>query len=892
MKKTVKFLTLLLALVMALQVAPIASVGVFAEEAEGDQGTVQSGETVTEESGLTVSSMEWRDASKAVFLTPLTDGMTLDCNYLLVRLTLNDIPDTAEVKVDGASVATKIVKKQVLVYVELLNGYHHFEFTCANASGTVTKSFFVNVEGTDSSYPVVKAENPDSIIVGAANELVITGENLDKVGKILVNVSMTPVVKVKSVDLAKGIVGTYSWYRGALQLNLEVFDTAKLSGDVLATVTFSAPAGLEPDAELSWSVDSMEITPAEGETLGNTDVFQGTFSHPENDVEISGGYTVENADPTATDSEEQTLIVKDPEGNPVAGVPVYGVIDGEDVLLGVTDENGQITTDDFKGQTSFDVYVEDENGVGSFTEAIHCYKSVGPEDGTPYGLLLGGGFNGKTFTWMSHIVASGETPMVSISASADMADAEIYNGESMVQYYHTSQAVNRVNTVTVADLAPGVYYYQVGDGNVWSEVKAFTVKATDTAVNFVFTANSDVKDLALVAGAVANSGIQYDFAIQPEDVIADADDYNAWTDAMNAVAGFGGADLIHADARKDGGFLFNNSAPYAKYAFGDVFVAVVNYNESYDDFVDIRNQLSKDSKAYDYEWRILIVNRSSDVSDTTAANEIAIKYLSGMVQNAGIDLVISGDGNVYNRSEPMINGVVTDKNGTVYVVCGASPEKAAVNAVHSVTETEYNALYLSVTADQNGLTLTANDVQADGSVKVVDTFTMVHTICTEDSDHLYRFSSDYKNVVCDFCGHTVNARTYTGLIAMSNYYMYMIDGNLVTGWVEHNGKTYYFSPKALAAVNGVQKIGTFYYVFEDYVLVEGAIVEIDGVRKIAWGGRFLTDTWHTQGGKTYYLLSDGACAVGTVEIPTVNENGETVTETYIFGEDGALIGKA
>ena len=206
MKKTVKFLTLLLALVMALQVAPIASVGVFAEEAEGDQGTVQSGETVTEESGLAVSSMEWRDASKAVSLTPLTDGMTLDCNYLLVRLTLNDIPDTAEVKVDGVSMAAKIVRKQVLVYVELLNGYHHFEFTCANASGTVTKSFFVNVEGTDSSYPVVKAENPDSIVVGTANELVITGENLDKVGKILVNVSMTPVVKVKSVDLAKGIV--------------------------------------------------------------------------------------------------------------------------------------------------------------------------------------------------------------------------------------------------------------------------------------------------------------------------------------------------------------------------------------------------------------------------------------------------------------------------------------------------------------------------------------------------------------------------------------------------------------------------------------------------------------------------------------------------------------
>jgi glucan-binding YG repeat protein len=54
----------------------------------------------------------------------------------------------------------------------------------------------------------------------------------------------------------------------------------------------------------------------------------------------------------------------------------------------------------------------------------------------------------------------------------------------------------------------------------------------------------------------------------------------------------------------------------------------------------------------------------------------------------------------------------------------------------------------------------------------------------------------------------------------------------------------------------------------------------------------LTNSWYEEDGVTYYSLSNGACAIGTVEIPTVNENGETITETYVFDENGALIGKA
>ena len=137
MKKTLKLLTLLLALVMMLQMVPLSALSVTAEEAGETEQITPTQDTVS----LTVNSMEWRDATKAVVLTPLTDGMTVDCNYILVRLTLNAIPETATVQVDGVDLTTKIVRKQVLVYVELINGAHRFDFTLTRGSETLTHSF-------------------------------------------------------------------------------------------------------------------------------------------------------------------------------------------------------------------------------------------------------------------------------------------------------------------------------------------------------------------------------------------------------------------------------------------------------------------------------------------------------------------------------------------------------------------------------------------------------------------------------------------------------------------------------------------------------------------------------------------------------------------------------
>jgi glucan-binding YG repeat protein len=146
-------------------------------------------------------------------------------------------------------------------------------------------------------------------------------------------------------------------------------------------------------------------------------------------------------------------------------------------------------------------------------------------------------------------------------------------------------------------------------------------------------------------------------------------------------------------------------------------------------------------------------------------------------------------------------------------------------------------------------------------------------------------------LICDHCGHTRPVSGYVGLLAISNYHLFYDNGDFLKEWQFSGNKAYYMDENTGVAYDGVQEINGYTYVFKDYVLVEGAWIEENGTRKLMWAGELLTNSWHTQAGVTYYFLSDGTMATGTVEISSVNDLGETVVETYIFDENGALIGK-
>jgi hypothetical protein len=451
--------------------------------------------------------------------------------------------------------------------------------------------------------------------------------------------------------------------------------------------------------------------------------------------------------------------------------------------------------------------------------------------------------------------------------------------------------------VSVSNLTPGVYYYQVGDGNVWSEIKSFTVKAAPESVSFAVIgdlANSNAANADLIAGALLNSGIDYSFAIQTGNAISDVSSYDAWAHAAGVFGSFNGLDFIHTLGRgeQEAGSFYAAEELYRTYKIGNVFVSVINYTEDGAALEAALEDMVWDSKSSGTAWQILVINQAPVSTDPEKAESIASQLVPKMAERAGIDLVLSGDECRYARTESLCQGVVTQINGVTYVVTGSLGEKAegAANGSFAVTKDDYNALYISVTVESDRLMVNVYDVLADGTVETVDSLVKTHHVCAE-GEHLYRFAVNASYVICDYCDDHQFLGTYVGLVAYYDSFMYIKSNGFGSGWIEDNGKYYYFSPQTYQAVNGYRSINGYAYLFENYVLTEGCWIIKGNVRKLVWAGAYLTNTWHTQSGATYYFLSDGACATGEVEIPEINENGETVMIKYLFDEKGVLIGK-
>jgi glucan-binding YG repeat protein len=356
--------------------------------------------------------------------------------------------------------------------------------------------------------------------------------------------------------------------------------------------------------------------------------------------------------------------------------------------------------------------------------------------------------------------------------------------------------------------------------------------------------------------------------------------------------------MIHTDdnAHRDDALsksLFSYGEDYASYVYGNVFVAVINATADGSVLRQNLNQMSIDAKTSGTKWQILSIRESTFTTDAEQVNKILESLLPSAAEKAGIDLVLSAAECNYARTDAVRKGQATEKNGVIYMICGSAAEKNAVENAEgfAVTSDSYNALYVSVSATADALSVRTYNVLADGTVEEIDSISRTHFVC-EEGTHIYRYGQDPNgDLICEYCDHTRSLDNYVGILAMSDFYMYYVGGGFYRGWVTYGGSTYFFDRSMFVAVDGVQVIDGNTFVFKDYVLVEGAWIEEDGVRKLLWGKDTLKSTWHEQAGVTYYFLEDGAMATGSVEIESVNENGETVVEVYLFDENGALIGK-
>ena len=701
------------------------------------------------------------------------------------------------------------------------NGLHSITFYLKDGYGNVTREtryFTVNAEQTD--VPGVSLELQGQPTVGKTWELALSSSDPASITSLSANVSVSRSYPVTGVTFPEGVTGTWSYDAGVVSVSITAVDHQVFTAGALAVIAVDIPTSVAEGGSVNVQVTKGSYGCKQTENLDISDLNQYAtgFTTPVTNRPIEAMYRIQ-ADTAVVGSAAAASVTVIRDGKAAAGVSVYA----DDVLLGVTDENGRIDISSLTAaQGSVNLRAADAEGNCSYQITLYSYDAVGDETGAPYYVIynLSQSADGKTVTWMSNPVHSAARAVARISASADMTGAAEVEGESRLISYSSSKQINRVNAVSLTGLEAGAtYYYQVGDGSVWSEVRSFTVPAAEKQTRFFLLADIQEEAALEGMGRIANHlAGQYPFGVQLGDAVDNVRYYNQWEDALSlfTLDGIRDTDMIHVVGNHeadDGG----NNAIAAKSVFGvpaawysvergDVYIAVLNHTSDKDTLQQFTQWLVEDAAKTTCTWKVLVTHVPAYYTNPTGGGETYVQYLPAACDAAGIDFYFSGNDHSYARTAPMTGGQV-DENGTVYYICGSTGGKSysIVNNPDfhfDVATLDFDSVYVDVTADRFQATVTAYNVATDGTRTVLDQFTRRTAPICQNDEHTYVYDRSTGQLECSVCGHTENAAQvqYNGWAtdSESGRRMYFTAGRYVTGYLFLDEVNYNFDADGLA----------------------------------------------------------------------------------------------
>ncbi len=893
MKLSTKLLPLALSAALLLPSAPL---GVFGDQTDAhayiaptadQEAAVSTPSDIDELPPITVDLVQWQDMDVSTRYNVLRPDGVITTNHIRFRLILSEDASDLDITLNGEMVAYEILGSIVTFTAGLIGGGHTLTVTTHKGDMAHTSSLYFRVAG-DASYPTLDVETPSDIAVGQTRDFTLTGQNLDNVDTLTVQVALTRGAQVDAITMADGVSGVYTCYRGQLTLELRITDPSAIRDGVLVNVKVTASDTLPPDTELTWEVISTNVILNDSKG----DDFISSFDPVDATLGVETRYTIKG-ETVAVIGRPVTVQVTDPVGNPSVGTALFAY-DG--TLLGTTDGEGKLATTYFKEKGECFIYARDDSGASSRPFRFLNYAPAGIEDGTPYALRYTGlSDTARSVAWMSHFIGSSPEAVLRLSTAEDMSDAVTHKGTSVLANYDETLTVNRLNSVELTGLIPGTtYYYTVGDGTVWSEILSFTVESTTDSTHVAILGDVTGLDnllLEQLAETMHRDGVPYDLSLFAGPVIDNYNSYDALMGHMSLLSALplGDVGIIYTLDRADADYnpsaaVAGNWKDYVVYEYGHVYVATLNYTDNLAMLERQLNALAQHARMSEAPWHILSVRYAPTVEDGGMDARFA-KLVVALAERGGFDLVVSGETTGYSRTEPLYHGQPVEANGVTYIAIDTIGGEASEN---TAVASDYNAAYLSVSATADALEVRVMHAKSNGRAEVMDSYIAKHTVCDEGT-HIYRNGILQDAYVCDLCNARTSIMGFTGLLAEENTYIFLGENQLLTGWQIYNGKWYYFPVSTMAAVgDGIVHIAGASYVFRDHVLVEGAWVEQDGHRKLLWAGQYLTGTWHTQAGKTYYFDENGYAVTDTCVLPVVNEQGETVMMTCVFNARGEL----
>ena len=725
-----------------------------------------------------------------------------------VKIYLDGVDMTASAEVNSGSM--------YLAATGLKNGPHTLKVQVKDNYGNVTTGsypFTVNDEnGENSAVSVVPADEAASPVIGKDYTLNIVNNGMFKISSVRISLEIqSDYAEAWSVSFTEGYEGSavYDKDTGCIVISADAKEGAELTDKVIASVSLSIPEDAAKGDQLKYAVSSGVYT-TEAETA--------SFAAAEKAIPLTALYSVDNSPVTA--GFPCTFTVTDNDGKAVEGIKIYS---GE-TELGVTDENGALSYTYAVGDSGRKtIYAKDETGR-SWNNSFVVNVVSAENDGAPYGIQNNAVKNADTcqsITWFSAIGDKAEADsIVRLSTDKDMTGAsEVKGSNEFITFTQTDSGIAlRINKVLLKDLTPSTtYYYQVGDGGKWSETLSFTTASGDSkaATNFFVFADIQSTDTANLNAAIQNvtgSDIVYSFGVQTGDAIDNVQNYTAYwrpyLTEMNGAA-LAGINMIHVlgnheyygDIKGETSkavFDLPESAQGSYYSFeyGNVYVGVINNGGSVTAAVE---EMKADAAKSDCAWKAVVLHEPIYGTESTMADETRLAVTKAM-EDAGIDVVFSGDDHAYARTFPMLGDKVSEdeSEGVVYYIAGDLSSKD--NEYHAqdyfaktIPHAEYGGMYLSVQADADKMLI--NAYKYDGTL--LDSYAIEKTDC-EKGNHSFTADSEYnmenQTLTCTVCGEEFSAET-TGMSGMfkvkgsSEDKVILAEGRVKTGWFQWGEET-------------------------------------------------------------------------------------------------------
>lgn len=580
-------------------------------------------------------------------------------------------------------------------------------------------------------------------------------------------------------------------------------------GKTLATLSVDIPSDAQKGSTFNYAVPS-------GYYIQNKDGM--TFSQSQSKIPLSARYEISAGDAIA--GYPLTFTVTDSDGNPAEGTTLY---------LGDAEITNSYT---FNDAGRYTVYAKDAEGNRSWNYDVVVNALGNDGEGKPFGIqnnISKDGSSQKTITWLSAIAKSEGRAYIKLAETEEaLAEAEKTSGTSRLLTFTETNSGNayRLNEVKLTSLESGkTYYYMVGDGENWSEVLSFTTASAEKGAKTNFFIFGDIQtsataNLSAAIEKIKASDTKYAFGIQTGDAIDNVTKFSDWREYLTTLNAekLASIDVMHTlgnheyygDADGEtAGSMFSiptySAGSYYSAEYGSVYVGVINDGG---DMLAALETAKKDAAASSCAWKALVFHQP--VYGTESFMEETKRLaVTKAIEDAGFDVVFSGDDHAYARTYPMKSAQALaegSRDGIVYYICGDLSGKNNEYHEHdiyaaAIPHDKYLGMYLSVEADASKMVLTA--YKYDG--ELLDSYTIQKTDCelgnhTVDETCTYDLATGMIHS-CVLCRQEVSAEAsgYTGILSVTggSGKVALVGGKAKTGWFAIGEEIYHAGEDAI-----------------------------------------------------------------------------------------------